>query len=545
MEYYSIKNLSVRYGQDRRDTIQNITVDIPTEGITALIGPSGCGKSTFIQALMNIIPSHIKAKKTGSFLFGDRQIDQILLNQMSTEIGYVFQNPDTQFCTYRVYDELAFSLENLNYKPEDIKIIVEDTMALLDITHLQNKVLYELSGGEKQKVAIASVLVTNPPFLIFDEPTANMDIENTDQFFELIHKICIEQKKTILIIEHKLEHLWKYLNYFMILNEKGQLDYYGDKKGAFDYFMKKSHALILPPIITLAKALGIHDMSFDHHQAVAYLKKLKRKKNRIFKNHKVIDDFAIQVNHITLQKDSQTILDNISFDVEKGDFIGLVGKNGAGKSSLMNCILGIDKDMRGSVSILGKKGKATKKIALCFQNPEWQFICSSVYDEVAYGLKKQKIKKKQLELQVQDILSRFHLIHQSKQNPFTLSEGEKRRLSVAAVTTSHQKILILDEPTFGLDGKTQREVMTLLKELNEEGITIVVISHNVDEVYQYCNRIVELESGKIAFDGKYDHYFSGQKRQPFWYQLSKQYEEETGDSLCLRCIGDLYENFII
>lgn len=532
---YTLDQLNFCYKGHEKPVLSDISTVLPEGEISLLLGPSGSGKSTLISILMNIIPEYFPGTLSGQFAHGTESLSGLPLTEMSTKIGIVFQNPESQFCTYTVEDEIAFGLENLNVAPSAIAQKINDVLRLLDITELKAKPLQCLSGGEKQKVAIAAVIACDPAMVIFDEPTANLDPQATQDVFEIIQMLKEKERKTILIVEHKLEDLTEKIDHLLVLNKSGQLVYSGSVATGLRYIIDQGDSgIYLPPSLQFYKELQQRpaEMFSTFSEAAQYLKKrpLKSGKRPQCSSRETI----IETKDLAVEAAHQKIVKNIDLTVQKGDFVAIVGPNGAGKTTLFGGIMQVVKGASGTSRLFGKnikklKYKKWEQAGFVFQNPEWQFVTHSVEDELAFSLKNKKLTAGEKRARIEESLLKNDLLDKRALNPFSLSQGEKRRLSVAAVLIDHKDVILLDEPTYGQDRNTRDELMNKMESLNRAGTTLLMITHDMDLVYQYCNKVLLLVAGECRYFGDTQSFFensalcsAGHLHPPFWFRMSRE-----------------------
>lgn len=458
--------------------------------INAIIGPSGCGKSSILYLLNGLIPHMYEGKLEGGVYFQGEDWTSLMPRYRCETIGLVMQNPESQFCTFTVEEELAFGMENLGFDTETMSSNIKSILEFVGMSGYEEYNLDNLSGGQKQKIAIASILVTNPKILLLDEPTANLDPVSRKQIFDLIVRLSSEKDITVIIVEHNIEEIMSNVDYVLALDKNGVPVYNGSRALA-PGDLRSSPAANKPP--------------FSAHKNLADSKKVLEIKDL---------DFSYPDS-----PDGKKIIDHLDLDIYQQDFLAIVGNNGVGKTTLMKLIFRICSPTYGSIHLYGKPVESYRKkdlyhmIGLVFQNPENQFIKNTVYDELMFSLKRVKIKAEEKEDKVQDMLQRFHLEKEKNKSPFILSQGQKRRLSVAEMLLTNQQILFLDEPTYGQDFENRQELMKDLKKLCQEGITIVMITHDLELVKQYATRVVRLESGKNICDLSTQEYFSDSREK--------------------------------
>ncbi len=551
MTDYRMEGLGFTHEGAKEPTLQNVSAEILAGKTTLLLGESGAGKTTLIEVLAHIAPEYRPGEISGRFLCGPARWEELQLKQMARHIGLVFQNPESQFCTYTVADELAFGLENLCVPPAEIEERADEALSLLGIAHLKARPLHTLSGGEKQRVAIASALVPGPPLLIFDEPTSNLDPAGIREIFEMITRLKTQAGKTILIVEHQLEHLVDKADHLLVLNSGGSLLFSGGMEEGLRFlteqpglnvhlppaieFYRQAHARPAHPALAaqaVARFIETEARTLEVPLPAAHIpaaSSVMDAKPEASANGQTV----LFARGLGISLAGQPVLHGIDLDIHEEDFMAIVGPNGAGKTTLLHSLLGIYPDAKGEISLFGKNLKKQRKekwnhAGIAFQNPEWQFVASSVQEEILYSLKKAKMTRREKEQAARQSLEQFGLWEKREQSPFVLSQGEKRRLSVAAILMRKQKLLFLDEPTFGQDLRNQNELMVLMQALNKGGIAIVMVSHNMDLVYRYCNRAVLLVNGGVAFDGAPEALFAnkalcetGRLERPFWMQVGQ------------------------
>lgn len=459
--------------------------------IHAISGPSGCGKSSILYLLNGLIPHMYEGKLEGKVFLEKEDITSVLPRERCDRIGFVMQNPESQFCTFTVEEELAFGMENLGFDPSVMGERIQKALAFVGMEGYEKMDLNNLSGGQKQKIAIASLLVTEPEILLLDEPTANLDPESRRQIFDLILRLSREEGITILLVEHNIAEIIDQVDYVLALDRNGT----PTASGAREEVIRQGWRVQAEEQIkrrgkdlsSEEEVLRIEGLEF------AYPIPGKRKKDK---------------------ENGKQIIKGLNLSVRKQEFLAIVGENGVGKTTLMRLIFRINTQDAGTIRLFGRPVESYRKkelyhlIGLVFQNPENQFIKNTVYEELMFSLKRVRISAEEKEKRVQEMLEKFHLAQEKDKSPFVLSQGQKRRLSVADMLLTHQKILFLDEPTYGQDFENRQELMKDMEKLVEEGITIVMITHDLSLVRQYATRVVELEGGSVKKALPTEEYFA-------------------------------------
>lgn len=473
--------------------------------IHAIAGESGCGKSSILYLLNGIIPHMTEGDMKGRILYKGKDITSQLPRYRCAQIGLVMQNPESQFCTFTVEEELAFGMENLCFTQDDMKKRIRQVLEYVGMGGYEAYDLNSLSGGQKQKIAIASILVMDPEILLLDEPTANLDPQSRKEILLLITRLAREKNKTIILVEHNLEEILDEVDFMFWINRQKEI-VTGSTPGEIQtiFGRLKNYADSVKRVGGSADTLKAPEKFQAEYKAGAGTPILELQGVR----------FAYPGTGGRQQAGPKQILNGVDLTIRKQDFIAVLGENGAGKSTLLRLIFQINRQEEGSILLAGKpvekyrKRELYHRMGLVFQNPENQFVTNSVQEEMMFSLKKEKISSFEKEKRVTDMLELFHLEAERDKSPFILSQGQKRRLSVAAMLLTEQQILFLDEPTYGQDFENRHELMKDMKRLNEGGTTIVMITHDLALTAEYADRVVELKDGKIAFDGSAEKYFA-------------------------------------
>jgi energy-coupling factor transport system ATP-binding protein len=435
-----------------------------------LLGPSGCGKSSLLQVLTGLIPNSIDVPMKAESI------------KIPSSWGYVFQDPDTQFCMPFVDEEIAFVLENLQVPREEMPRKIEELLLKvglkLDSTHT---LINTLSGGMKQRLAIASVMALEPEVLFLDEPTAMLDPEGTKDIWNTIKQICHD--KTVIIVEHKIDHVIDFVDRIILFDSKGQIIADGCKEEIFLNYKEeiKAQGIWYPGVWEDYVHERTYQIPEVHEDAMEVL---------------TLDSFSGYRN-----KESKIHVQNCT--VKAGEWIVIVGENGAGKSTLLHALIQFI-STTGKYDLVGTDikhiTKLTNYLTFVFQNPEFQFVTNSVYEEIAYSLKIEKVPEQLIVKKVEELLSLFQLENHRNQHPYQLSVGQKRRLSVAASIVSDQKIMLLDEPTFGQDSKNTFALLELIEQYRRNGTTILMVTHDQNIETHFATRVWKIEEGELTCD---------------------------------------------
>ena len=470
-----VKNLTYKYPQEKNDVLKDVSFEVNEGDIFGIIGPSGCGKSTLMLALAGLIPKSIKGDMQGNVSLFGKDTNNLSMAELSQTVQILFQSPESQLFALNVEDEITFGLENLNMPWSQIEKRLTNVLRTLEIEHLRHSSIEELSSGQKQRVALASVLLMEPKVLLLDEPTANLDPPAVENLKNIIKKL--RKKHTIIIIEHNVEFLKELADQLLLINN-GQMIIQGSVDNVFK--SKEYNKIMLQP----------HDIS----QIVNKLKNLSTKTN----NKTILEIKELNFEYLNNKK----ALSDVHLIIGKGDFIGILGLNGSGKSTLALNLIGLLKGS-GQIKLNGKDIskqdvlERTKKIGYVFQNPNYQLFEENLDREIAFGPRNLGLNDSEINKRVDETLHIAGLADVREQDPHSLSVGQKRRVSIASVLSMKPEIIIVDEPDTGLDHKTARNLMEYFKKLNKLGKTIILVSHSLEIVSEYCNRIIAIKDGKI------------------------------------------------
>ncbi len=486
----TLRDLTVRYPRAERPALYQLSLQVSPGETVLLLGPSGGGKSTLGRVLAGLIPHNVYARVHGGVQVGDLDLLEARPGQIAAQVGLLFQDPEAGFATLVVEDEIAFGLENLRVAPAKMPARIQATLEAVDLVGYRLRRLETLSGGEAQRVALASLLAMSPPVLVLDEPTANLDPRAAGDFFETL--AALRGEHTILLIEHNLDACMHLADRVVLLTHDGGLLAEGDPQTVYRNYMREiEEACIWIP------------ESFRQETS----QKATRRRAEPELDGK--DTRAVVMENITFAyADRSPVLKKLDFSILNGDFVALVGANGSGKSTLARLIMGLlPRPQGGETNLFGRPidalslAELTERVGYVFQNPEHQFVTDTVWDELAYSLRARRWPDSKIARRVEDLLDRFKLALHANQNPFTLSQGQKRRLSVATMLAAGQRLLILDEPTFGQDRCTAEALMDSLIDLNDQGVTILMITHDMRLVRDYARRTAVLTEGQIVFNG--------------------------------------------
>jgi len=506
MNPVEINKLSFNYAGAGRDvlTVDHFTVE---EGEVALIvGKSGGGKSTLVNCINGIIPHVFKGNNPSGVVVYGKPVRETPLPQLSTMVGTLLQDPETQVLNYTVEEEVAFGPENLCYPPDEILRRVGEAMATTGISSLAERETYTLSGGELQRVALAAVLSMRPKLIIMDEPTSNIDPEGTAQIFETLTHL--KGRSTLIIVEHKLERVLPFADR-VILVDQGRLVFDIRKKELVDHIEELIAAGVdVPEHYIFAKRFGIDPEDID-----AIRKRIIEERIELETPPRDTSGRLLMEARAKVEAAGKTLVD-ADMSLREKQILAVMGRNGAGKSTFLKAIMSfLDKDVV-SESRLVIDGKDLSKssiqergkyIAYVPQSFDLMLINKSVEDEIAYSMKKRH--EKNYQSRVEEFLNLFSLQSVRKRDPLMLSVGQRRRVAMAAALSSGVKIAMLDEPTSGQDHYHKELIGKELLMLKEKGYSFIIVTHDAKFVYKYADHVVVINSGKKVLEGRPDDVF--------------------------------------
>jgi energy-coupling factor transport system ATP-binding protein len=524
-----LENLRLRYPETGRVVLSGVDLTVRRGEVKLLLGPSGAGKSSLALTLNGLIPHQMEGEIRGSAKINGVETVATTVAALTAQVGLLFQDPEAQIATLKVADEVAFGMENLNAPPPDMPLRVVEALRRVDMAGMEDHGTDALSGGKKQRLALASTLAMGASILVFDEPTANLDPTGTLSFFRLLSRLKSEGA-TILMIEHKLDDLIAEVDSIAVMDFDGNIAADGPPRQVLQeqQSLLETLGVWVPQVTELANALapcGIvlqpYPLTVDEAVALigSQVSDAGNQTQMVGQNQESTAAASIESSSSNAQPaieiaglnytypGGSTALSDASLTIARGDFCAIVGPNGSGKSTLARHLIGLIKPQAGAVRIMGtdvqslKSSELNRLVGYVFQNPEHQFVALTVFDELAFSLRARKLPEREVASNVEVLLEEFGLTDYRRINPFKLSQGQKRRLSVATMLSLDPQILILDEPTFGQDLRNAVRIMESLRSLNERGITIVVITHDMKLVAEYAHSVRVLVGGRTVYQG--------------------------------------------
>lgn len=503
-----IDHLTYTYPGSSYRALRNVCLDI-TEGEFVLVaGPSGSGKSTLLRCLNGLVPHFTGGTVSGSISVSGHQPIVEGPQALSSVVGFVFQDPESQFVVDRVEDEIAFALENAAVPRTEMRLRVDEVLHLLDLVSLRDRPLDTLSGGEKQRVAIATALAFRPRVLALDEPTSQLDPQAAQDVLQALVRLNQDLSLTIILAEHRLERVLPYVDRLVYLPSADDEVLTGPPRR----ILRRMD--LTPPMITLAKEL-------DWDPLPLTVKEGRRLAARSSPRHPAIGtrpgapargpaevqsiDPQIAIRNLQFAYNGTSVLRGVDLEVARGELVALMGRNGSGKTTLLKCIVGLLEPGRGEITMQERSliGRPTAEICLNVgylpQDPGDLLFADTVIDELKITLRNHDLSQHP-PVEPSTLMARLDLQDVAHNYPRDLSAGQRQRVALGAVTVTRPRVLLLDEPTRGLDYPAKRELVRLLREWQKDGTSILLVTHDVELVAQAADRVLLLSQGEIIAD---------------------------------------------
>lgn len=501
--YIRIEGLSYSYPAEDKKVLENINAQIGAGEVVFICGESGSGKTTLGKCMTGAVPGFYGGTLEGAVKISGLQISSMKHSERAAEITMVFQDPERQLMMSRVHREIAFGLENVGIDPAAIKRRVWESMQFCSILDLWDREIRTLSGGQKQKVAVAAAIAYMPKCIVFDEPTSQLDPLAAEEIIALIAKINRELGITAVIIEQRMERCFEISDRILLL-EKGSIAFFGSRE-EFYRLGEKKLSRYLPVHLRIAKLAGAVKMP----QSVKETRRLVA--SRAVSpgipakpaGRAAGTDELLSVKNLSVSYGSTKALKGFGLSAAKGEFIGILGPNGAGKSTLLKSMTGLLK-YSGSVRIAGrevsklKSREVGKLLGYVSQNPNDYISKDTVFEELKFTLDNYGSTDMTV---IEDVLGSLGLAKLRDKNPRDLSGGERQRVAIASVLVNRPEMLLLDEPTRGLDAELKLQLGRLLSELSGRGVTIMLVTHDIEFAAEFCSRYILMFSGEAVSSG--------------------------------------------
>jgi len=556
-----IDNLTFCYSGTDKPALRNVSLEIQDGEFVLITGPSGGGKSSLCRCLNGLIPHFHGGEIAGKVEVDGLDVMEHPTKELATKVGMVFQDPENQLVTIDVEREIAFGLENLAFPLDLMAKRVEEALDTAGIASLRHRTVSELSGGEKQRVAIASVLAIYPHILVLDEPTSELDPKGAEEVLNVVERLNDELGITVILIEHRLDRAVQHVDRVIVL-DKGAIIADGAPQSILSQRKVSVSGVGIPPIIKLVQGLRDKGISIDNTPLT--VKEGRAALAEVFQQRKVISPlanynknsmFSNSTCHSEVEKQPKNLaqdklredhtdpslslrvtakrphernyaqplvevkglyhiypgefvaLRNINLKIHEGEFVAIMGRNASGKTTLVKHFDGLLRPTKGEVIINGINTKETtiaelaRKVGYVFQNPNDHLFADSVEQEIAFTLKNLGFKTEEMEPMIDRVLERFSLRSYRHRYPCSLSGGEKQRVALASILVVQPKIIILDEPTRGMEYRLKIELMRFLDEYRKDGRVVILVTQDVETAAEFGDRVILLSEGRIVVDG--------------------------------------------
>ncbi len=557
MEKIRFENLSFSYPLSEYLALDNISLEVNPSEFIVICGRSGCGKSTLLRHFKKSLTPYGVQK--GKVLYGDVDIKNLNDKVAAEKIGFVQQDPDNQIVTDKVWHELAFGLENMGIPNQLMKLRVAEMASYLGIQDWYHRDVSTLSGGQKQLLNLASILVMQPEILVLDEPVSQLDPIAASDFIQTLYKINRDLGITVVISEHRLEDIFPIADKVIVMDE-GKIIFSGPPKRVGYLLMKRSNMgdIVHPMFYAIPSVMRIFQPFCDYdedipitiregrlklqgivsnNKAVSEINpKIIKKENRKSSDSNDKTDEIIKVDNVWFRysQDSDFVLRGLDFNAKRGEIHCMLGGNGSGKSTTLKAICGIVKPQRGTIRVEDKiiskkneKGIFNEFLAMVPQNPQAIFTEITCEEELYESVSESRIDDALKIKRVEDILKMMELSHLRKANPYDLSGGEQQRLAIGKILLLNPKILLLDEPTKGLDPFFKIKLAEILNSLKRQGVTIFMVSHDIEFCASYADRCYMFFDGEIVSSGAPNDFFAGNN---FYTTVANRITREVGNN---------------
>ena len=532
-EHVTYRYPPTREQEEAVPILRDVSLTIDEGEFVLVVGPSGSGKSTLLRCINGLVPHFYGGAISGRIRVGGRSDcrDPVALEprRMNDMVGFVFQDPEAQAVVDVVEDELVFAMENQGLARDTMRTRVEEVLDQLNIAHLRNRRLSTLSGGERQRVAIAAVLTLHPQVLVLDEPTSQLDPQAAEEVLDALLKLNRDLGLTIVLAEHRLERVAQYADRILYLPGQGEPPLLAAPEEVL------RQVSLVPPLIELGRRLGWSSLPLTVRDARRGIRGLgikgptagRKEIGGLGRERRAVGNGpAIEVKGVHFSYNGIETLRGIDLRVERGEFVALMGRNGAGKSTLLKQCIGLLKPREGRVQVLGQDTRRSavedlvRQVGYVPQNPNALLFADTVAEELAFTRRAQDIHNRDGE---GPLLAALGLAGMEGRYPRDLSAGERQRVALAAVLVGDPELILLDEPTRGLDYAQKAALASFLLAQKSQGRTVLLVTHDVELVAQCAERVVLMGDGEIVVDGPVREVMSGS--QVFASQINKLFRD--------------------
>lgn len=495
-----LHGITYHYPHQALPVLRDVTWRVPAGSFALVVGASGTGKSTLLRCFNGLVPHLYGGILRGRVRVGGRDPVAQGPRAMSDLVGFVFQDPESQFVTRQVEDELAFAMENRNFDQALMRRRIEEVLDQLGIADLRARRVDTLSGGQQQLVTIASVLTLQPQVLVLDEPTSQLDPQSAEHVLTTLRQLNLDLGLTIVVSEHRLERVAQYADQICYLRARGEPPLIGEPRAVL------RDVALVPPLVELGRRLDWQPLPLTIKEARPFAESLTARLSDAPPAPRVTratnDAAALCAREVEFRYDGHVALRGISFDVRAGELVALMGRNGAGKSTLLKNIVGLLTPARGAITVLGMDVRATplaemtRRVGFVPQNPGRLLFNETLEEELRFTCRAHNVPP----TRIGEWLERLELSAHARAYPRDLSMGERQRAALAAILVAQPELLLLDEPTRGLDYVSKERLRDILTMLHRQGMTILLATHDVELVAQCAERVILLGDGEVIAD---------------------------------------------
>ncbi|MBC8336164.1 MAG: ATP-binding cassette domain-containing protein [Anaerolineales bacterium] len=527
LKQVSIQNVTYSYPEQETPALKDISLSVNSGEVLAIMGPTGAGKTTLALLLNGLIPQFYEGRYVGNVTINGLSTNSHSIQDLVEHIGLVLQDPETQIFGITVFEDTAFGPSNLGYPREKIFSEVEEALSRVRLSGFEDRLTSTLSGGEKQRLAIAGVLAMQPEILVLDEPTSELDSFGRVEIIDAVQHLRSRHQTTVILIDHEVESVIELADRVAVIID-GKVAWLGDPRELFRNARLTKEFSIRPPKMFnlwqgLADAGLVHEkeemLTVDNAEAV--LREIMRGKKFLPQpgiNPKVEEETRHPIIEIDglchTYPTGVEALSGVSCSIRQGELIAVIGQNGAGKSTLVKHLNGLLQPSSGSIKVKGVDTRSASvhelahQIGYVFQNPDHQIFSMTVEDELRYGLKNLGLSEADHEARLTEALEFVGLQDQRDRHPFSLGKGERQKVAVASILAIAPPVICIDEPTTGLDWTEKIQMMELIQKVHQKGHTVIMITHDMDLVAEYAQRVLLVSQGEILLDDTPSRIFS-------------------------------------
>ena len=560
-----VSDLTFTYKNSDEPVLKDVDLVVKRGRFTVIMGRTGAGKTTLSMLFNGIIPQVLEGEVKGSIISGGLDVSKYRVQTVAKELGLVVQDPETQIFGRTVREDVAFGPRNYLVPREEILERIADSLHKVRLDGYEDRETSQLSGGEKQRLAIAGILAMKPSIVVLDEPTSELDPTGREEIYTTMYDLLKENGITVVAIEHSSQEISEKADEIVILDDN-HIVWQGDPRDFFKnldlvekYGIKPLPVSVVGWELYKKGLIGKEEIPLTIDEGFELISKLLDGRKLISKKEPSGEkqrEVLIKLEDVDFEYgNGKEALHDIDLEIRDGDYLALIGQNGAGKTTMAKLFNALHKPKKGTVTVCGKNtakeepNTLAQYVGYVFQNPDNQIFSTSVYKEMEYGLKNAGISPEESDKRIREVAEMLGLTDVLEEHPFSLGKGQRQRLAVASILVLKPKILVVDEPTTGQDWDGIQNMMKLMDTLYEQGTTVVMITHDMDVVAKHANRAVVMTHGKIVADGSVREVMSEKDKladayvtRPQIVELSSRLYGPTGD-LCLTA-GELADRII-